>query len=309
MANKSLGELKHYGERRNFTLESYYDMISKNFNMLELVGVAHALIEEQKIIKFEAGLKEEKAISYSINSKSTWDSLPDNDQTFDSYYNTFSSFMNKHNTLVQGNQRKIQISQAITEKHQSSRKRVRQFRQNHPVRRGRGRGRGGMRSRTYNPNSMARNFRHNFKAEGKLNSKDEYNSLTPSHKSQIHELKLSNGWVDGCTPPPGFPINYQTGKAEPSVQTVFAIRAATSNTSYDNNTHNQSRVEFAPLPHVIDESTSRALGESNRTPLGTSFGRSWRRQPPSSNSTISSVTLNGRSYHGPVFDNKGNKLN
>ena len=30
--------------------------------MLELAGVAHALTEEQKIIKFEAGLREEKAI-------------------------------------------------------------------------------------------------------------------------------------------------------------------------------------------------------------------------------------------------------
>ena len=71
--------------------------------MLELAGTAHLLTEEQKIIKFEAGLKEDKAISYSINSKSIWDSLPGNNQTFDSEYNTFSSFMNKHNTLVQGN--------------------------------------------------------------------------------------------------------------------------------------------------------------------------------------------------------------
>ena len=103
LVNKSLSDSKCYGQRRNFTLETYYDIISKNFNLLELAGTAHLLTEEQKIIKFEAGLKEEKAISYSINSKSIWDSFPENDQTFDSYYNTFSSFMNKHNTLVQGN--------------------------------------------------------------------------------------------------------------------------------------------------------------------------------------------------------------
>ena len=89
--------------------------------MLELAGTAHLLTEEQKIIKFKVGLKEEKAISYSINSKSIWDTLPENSQTFDSYYNTFSLFMNKHNTLVQINQRKMQISQAITKKYQSSR--------------------------------------------------------------------------------------------------------------------------------------------------------------------------------------------
>ena len=103
MANKSLDDLKYHGEIRNFTLETYYDIISKSFNMLELAVTAHLLTEEQKIIKLEAGLKEEKAISYSISSKSIWDSPPENNRSFDSYYNTFFSFMNKHNTLVQGN--------------------------------------------------------------------------------------------------------------------------------------------------------------------------------------------------------------
>ena len=48
LANKSLSYLKYYGERRNFTLETYYNIISKNFNMLELAGTAHLLTEEQK---------------------------------------------------------------------------------------------------------------------------------------------------------------------------------------------------------------------------------------------------------------------
>ena len=51
--------------------------MSKNFNMLELAGSAHLLTEEEKIIKFESGLKEDKAINYSIDSKSIWDSLPE----------------------------------------------------------------------------------------------------------------------------------------------------------------------------------------------------------------------------------------
>ena len=63
--------------------------MSKNFNMLELAGSAHLLTEEEKIIKFESGLKEDKAINYSIDSKSIWDSLPENQQTFDLYYNLF----------------------------------------------------------------------------------------------------------------------------------------------------------------------------------------------------------------------------
>ena len=229
-ANKSLAELKYYGDRRNFTLETYYDIISKNFNMLDMAGTAHLLTEEQKIIKFEAGLKEEKAISYSITSKSIWDSLPENNQTFDSYYNTFSSFMNKHNTLVQGNQRRIQISTAISEDWQHLRKRVRQVQRTYSNRRGRGRGRGGMRTRPYNPHSMVRNFRESFKAEARIYNKDEYNNLTPSQKSQTHELKLKSGWLDGRTPPPGFQINPRTGRAEPSTRMISTIGAATSNT-------------------------------------------------------------------------------
>ena len=89
-ANKSLSEVKYYGERRNFSLKTHYYLMSKNFNMLEMAGKTHLLTEEQKIIKFEAGLKEDKAINYSINYKSIWDSLPENQQTFDSYYNTLN---------------------------------------------------------------------------------------------------------------------------------------------------------------------------------------------------------------------------
>ena len=59
-ANKSIGEARYHGERRMFTLETYYIIMSKNFNLLEQAGVAHTLTEEQKVVKFEVGLKEEK---------------------------------------------------------------------------------------------------------------------------------------------------------------------------------------------------------------------------------------------------------
>ena len=78
LVNKSLRDLKYFGKRIKFMLETYYNIISKNF-LLELAGTAHLLIKEQKIVKFKAGLKEEKAINYSINSKSIWNSLPKND--------------------------------------------------------------------------------------------------------------------------------------------------------------------------------------------------------------------------------------
>ena len=38
---------------RKLILETYYDGLSKNFNMLELAGIMHLLAEEQNIIKFE----------------------------------------------------------------------------------------------------------------------------------------------------------------------------------------------------------------------------------------------------------------
>ena len=49
--------------------------------MLELAGIMYLLTEEQKIIKFETGLKEEKAINYSISAKSAWDALPELERT------------------------------------------------------------------------------------------------------------------------------------------------------------------------------------------------------------------------------------
>ena len=217
--------------------------------------------------------------------------------------------MYRHNTLAQGTQRKIQICQAIIEKDHSSRKRIRQFRQRPFVGRGRGRGRGGMRSRDYNPYSMIRNFRENFKPEARIYSNDEYNNLTPSQKSQIHELKLKNGWLDGCTPPPGFQITSHTGRIKPNTQLVSIIRTATFSTSYDNQAHNQIKVGFTSHPHVIGESINGISGDSSSSQLGSSFGRSGRRRPSYSNLTISLVTVNGRSYHGPIFDEKGNQPN
>ena len=161
--------------------------MSKNFNLLELAGTAHLLTEEQKIIKFESGLKEDKAISYSITSKSNWDSLPENQRTFDSYYNTFSSFMNKHNTLVQNNPRKIQISQMNM--HRQGRDTDQNKRPRFRNSRGRGRRRPGARARPYNPYIMSRNVKYTFQLEAKLYSKEEYNNLTANQKGQVLALK------------------------------------------------------------------------------------------------------------------------
>ena len=103
-------------------------------------------------------------------------------------------------------------------------------------------------------------------------------------------------------PPPGFQINSHTSRAEPNTQLVSTIKAATTSSHHEDYTQGQSRVGFTSPPHIIG-------GDSRSAQSGISFGRSGRGHPLPSNSTISSVTLNGKSYHGPNFDKKGNKLN
>ena len=102
-ANKSIVEAKYYGDRRNFTLETYYAIMSQNFLALDEAGPVHKLTEEQKITKFEGGLVEERAISYSIHAKSLWNPMAPAMKTFDTYYNLFSSYVNKHNTMSSTN--------------------------------------------------------------------------------------------------------------------------------------------------------------------------------------------------------------
>ena len=53
------------------------------FNDLNNSGPGHHLSEAQKIVKFEAGLKQDTAIRYSITAKTSFDRLPANEQTFD----------------------------------------------------------------------------------------------------------------------------------------------------------------------------------------------------------------------------------
>ena len=128
-----------------------------------------------------------------------------------------------------------------------------------------------MRSWTYSPYSMARNFRENIKSEAGIYSKDEYNNLTPSQKSQIPELKLKQGWLDKCTPPPGLRVNPHKGKIEPNSQLVSTIKASTFNTLYDNQSQNQSKVGFTSPPHIIGESFNGILGDAGSSHVGSSL--------------------------------------
>ena len=68
-ANQSLTNASYYGIRRNFIIETYYNIMTTAFNDLELSGLVHILIDSQKVTKFENGLKEENALKFSIAAK------------------------------------------------------------------------------------------------------------------------------------------------------------------------------------------------------------------------------------------------
>ena len=84
---------------RNFTLETYFAIISKAFNDLATAGSAHTLKGTKKINAFEQGLKDTQAIHWCIISKESWDDFPPAEQTFDIFYNGLSKYISKYKTL------------------------------------------------------------------------------------------------------------------------------------------------------------------------------------------------------------------
>ena len=179
--------------------------------------------------------------------------------------------MNKQNTLVQGNNRKVQISQTKLEKYNHNRTRTKHPFQRFTGGRGRGHGRGGLRSRPYNPYAMVRNSRNNSKPEVRIYSREEYSNLTPTQKSQEQELKSKNGWLNGLTPSPGFQINKGTGEVELTSQLISTIRAATTNTSHYGQSYEQESIDLPPSPHFVRDSINTAGEGANSIHVGSFF--------------------------------------
>ena len=99
-ANKAIRNAAYHGPRRNFNIETYYFIMTGAFNDLDNAGTAHALNTEQKIMKFKSGLRDTNAIKFALQAKSTYDTLPHADRTFDAFYNEFSSLMTEYSTLA-----------------------------------------------------------------------------------------------------------------------------------------------------------------------------------------------------------------
>ena len=99
-ANNAIQNAHYNGQRNRFTIETYYNIMTNAFNDLNNAGPAYHLTEAQKIVRFETGLAEDKALQFTIQARATFDMLPQPDQTFDRYYNIFSALLNKYHTLA-----------------------------------------------------------------------------------------------------------------------------------------------------------------------------------------------------------------
>jgi len=88
------------GERRNFTIQTFYSIFSNAFNMLGEAGPAHALHKAQKITAFTNGIRDAEATRCAINARKEISALPINEQTFDRYFNSLSADLNTFQTLT-----------------------------------------------------------------------------------------------------------------------------------------------------------------------------------------------------------------
>ena len=323
-ANHAIQNAFYHGPRKNFTIKTYYTIMSNAFNDLNNAGPEYHLTDPQKIVKFEAGLQEDTAIRYAIDAKSTFDRLPTNEQTFDRYYNIFSSLVTKYTTLMskspsssntrnRGNPPNF-IGSTTTNPSNRHGNRGRGSRRgrNRGGRGGRGNGRGGFNSGRGGNNQFTPTY-GNFTAEAKIYNPDVFRNLTIQQKKDILQLKKSQGWIDSVTPPHGHTIDPNTGKAVVSNAIISAIQTVTGSNNNQTNGNNGTLPSFINIPPAPstnpparpsvppsqDQSTSNA---------GSQFGRQGRRNGNEA-ATISTVSINGQAYTGQVFDQFGNPLN
>ena len=320
-ANASITAACYQGVRRNFTIETYYTIMSNAFNNLSIAGPAHTLSEPQKITKFEAGLKEDNALKFAISAKTEWDRLPLEDQTFDRFYNIFSASMSKYNTLIDrpvqsyGTRRISNLNS-----YDNGGRQGRGGRGGRYGRGGRGRGRGGRngrgRSGRFGRGTGGRNYNHygpssiaptygNFTPEAKLYPPETFRNLSYDQKKAVNDLKTQQQWIDSTTPPPGFTIDMQSGFATPSNAIISAIRTATIG-------YTQTNPNFLAPPPIIHLPPPPAPIAplppiNNPNNAGANFGRSGNRSRDSI--TVSTVSINGQPYQGNIFDRNGNALN
>ena len=302
-ANLSLSNVIYKGERRNFTLETYYSIMTKAFNDLALAGPTHALNEEKKVMTFEQGLRDPTAISWYITAKDRWNALPPHEQTFDAFYNEFSKYMNKFKVLSIPESRVSRIGSMDTSGRGRGRGRGNKAR----GRGGRGRGRGSNSSTNrHSPYSVPNTQPTSFTPEAKNYDRDVWKNLSQVQRQRVIDLKSAAGWINGYTPPPGTTLD-DNGYAVPSRQ-ISLVGSGLAPPLLP--TPGTTMVPIPPPPPPRTSPVPPII-QTNANEAGSSFGRSASRQPPSDSSTIGQVSLvsiNGQPYHGPIFDSNNNRI-
>lgn len=331
-ALQAMANAVYSGPKRNFTIETYYSIMTTAFNDLDTSGPAHVLNNEQKIAKFEAGLKEANAINFAIQAKSKYDSLPAHEQSFDAYYNEFSALMTKYATLSQAapaySTRNARINATSTNPsnpRSSGRGRGRGRGRTNSGKRGRGGGRTQSKRNNYHPyaNSNPSSFAPiygNFIPEAKMYSPEIFNNLTPAQKKSISDLKSQQGWLNATTPPQGFTIDENTGRAVPSTSFINAIQTATIAQGSFTPSYGipppqpgtvmqqpPSIINVPPPPPPRYDSANDSMSQSR---AGANFSRSGSRTPPpNSQHLVGAVSINGQPYNEKIYDRYGNPLN
>ena len=303
-AQQSIERAHYDGDRRNFTLESFYNIMVNAFNDLESAGPQFALREDQKVNQFLNKVKNATAVNYIVIAKREWNNLLP-PQTFDSFYNIFSSYMNQHRTLVDTPNQHRRINNTNTNRDGGrggrdgrgrGRGRSGRFggRDNGRGRGHFGRGRGRFGNRNFHDNHSYGSFR----AEPKMYPPSVYRTLTYQQKQDIRQAKLSAGWIDANTPPHGHIIDNDTGLARPSDTLISNLATSVNNFN--------SQARMPPRPPSVNPPIPPNV-ETGRA--GSHFGRSGNRQQPSDQSSVGMVSINGRDYNGRIYASSGNPLN
>ena len=321
IARSNIKKATYSGTRRHFTMQHYYDIFSKAFNDLEYAGAQFAMNEVQKVTEFQQGLQERNAIQFSMQAKTIWATKAVHEQTFDNYYNEFSTLLSTFDTLTNNqpqNPAHRHINAATTDNQEYNQRAGRGRGGRTPGRgrygRGRdgGRGRGGRtngRGRGYNPYSMSRTY-GNFQPEAKIYHHDEWRTLTREQRTAVAQLKAQQGWTDGNTPPAGFQPN-RNGFAEPATSIINAVQSVIAAT----NTAPLGGIPPPPPPLGLPPTPTAGapippIITTNPGTAGQSFNRRGTRVPSSQDSaSVGMVSINGQIYqNGPVFDQNGNRL-
>ena len=302
-ASNSIKNAVYTGNRR-FSIEDYYSLMAKAFNTLEDAGAVYALTEPQKVNSFESGLKENIAVSYSIQARREWENLPVPDQTFETYYTSFSALYTRHNSLTRtynNRNSNYRISEVNTRGRGRGRGRGN--------RAGRGKGRGRGRNARYNPYQLARQY-GKFEPEARVYPKEQWSHLTPEQKKQVMDKKIDAQWIDGSTPPNGYVLD-QSGRAvvDQGLVSVFRSQIALIQGEASAAGNQQSIVPLPPTPQTQAPIPPMVTTGTASESAGNNFGRQGSRQRQASDqSSVSSVTVNGRPYSGAIFDMNGNRI-